>query len=200
MTIKRRRGRNFGLSWLSLFPLTRCSHYPLNTCARSPQFSETWFQTALSIFKESSTLTAKENNWKLWQAHTHAMWYKLWKVTIVPNLKQVTCNTALSNTTACKAKVTASSISLFFNVWVGNSWMAFVRWNPWTENRCERFSTTYQRQRLSHTAFWRSLAHKSFHLSRPTGWQASWAIPICHPAPSRGLGLSCLAPATKTPP
>lgn len=157
MTIKRRRGRNFGLSWLSLFRFTRCSHYPLNTCARSPQFSETWFQTALSIFKESSTLTGKENNWKLWQAHTHAMWYKLRKVTIVPNLKQVTCNTALSNTTACKAKVTASSISLFFffflNVWVGNSWMAFVRWNPWTENRCVRFSTTYQRQRLSHTAF-----------------------------------------------
>lgn len=36
------------------------------------------------------------------------------KVTIVPNLKQVTCDTALSNTTACKAKVTTSSISFFF--------------------------------------------------------------------------------------
>lgn len=37
MTTKRRRGRNFGLSCLTLSPLTRCSHYPINTCARSHQ-------------------------------------------------------------------------------------------------------------------------------------------------------------------
>lgn len=35
MTIKRRRGRNFGLSCLTLSPLTRGSHHPLNTCART---------------------------------------------------------------------------------------------------------------------------------------------------------------------
>lgn len=164
-------------------------------------FSETTkvFQTALSISRNPALWQERKTESLDRLTSTHAVWYKLRKVTIVPNLKQVTCNTALSDTTACKAKVTASSISVFY-VWVGNSWMAFVRWNPWSENRCVCISTTYQRQRLSHTAFGRSLAHKSCHLSRPTGWQASWALPICHPSPSRGLGLSCLAPATKTPP
>lgn len=125
----------------------------------------------------------KEHNWGFRKAHKHPCYViqapkkKKKKITIVPNLKQVTCNTALSKKTACMTKVTTTSIS-FLNVWVGNSWMATVRWNPWTENRCGCISTTYQRERLSHTAFWRSLAHKSCHLSRPTGWQASWALPI----------------------
>lgn len=48
----------------SLSPLTRCSHYPLNTCARSHQFSETSkkISNCSLHFKKSSTLTGKENN------------------------------------------------------------------------------------------------------------------------------------------
>lgn len=73
MTIKRRRGRNFGLSCLILSPLTRCSHYPLKTCARSHRISEAKDFELLSPFQEIQHFDGKkENNWKLRQAHTHA--------------------------------------------------------------------------------------------------------------------------------
>lgn len=77
MTLKRRRGRNFGLSFLTLFLLTRCSHYPLNTCARSHQFSETnkRFQTALSIWENPALWRERKTTESFDRlTSTHAMW------------------------------------------------------------------------------------------------------------------------------
>ena len=44
----------------SLFPLTWCSHYPLHTCARSHQFSNTIFQIALSISRNPALWREKK--------------------------------------------------------------------------------------------------------------------------------------------
>lgn len=97
---------------------TVSSHYmfklpPKDMCQVSSNFRGKRFRTALSISRNPALWREKEN-WKLRQAHTHATWYKLRSETIVPNLKQVTCSTALSDTTTCKAKVTASGLSFRF--------------------------------------------------------------------------------------
>lgn len=74
MTIKRRRGRNFGLSCLTLFLLSLdAPTTPLNTCARSQFFRDEYkILMLLSPFQEIQHFKrGKENNWKLGQAHKH---------------------------------------------------------------------------------------------------------------------------------
>lgn len=169
-------------------------------------------------FKKTSALSerGKNNNTtngKLWQVCKHPCFVLIVLVRssasdiIVPNLKQVTCNTVLSTKQACKAMVTVPSFFccrfFFLQVWVGNSWL-----DDWhlSGKSMDREQVCIIKKRPIRNKGWATPPFednwhtRNLHLSRPTGWQASGALPICPPSPSRGLDLSCLGPATKTAP
>lgn len=91
----------------------------------------------------------------------------------------------------------------FLQVWVGNSWL-----DDWhlSGKSMDREQVCIIKKRPIRNKGWATPPFednwhtRNLHLSRPTGWQASGALPICPPSPSRGLDLSCLGPATKTAP